>query len=205
MAFVHRAFGLLLLAFLALSTVPASAEEEADDQVLSASQIVRFINSYPAIHAMARNYWGERKHTPTHKMLKSKGTFERAITEMKWAGKLPEFDNLLQSAGFDNRKVWMALVKRISRAHMILRLKEVNPEQLERYRQNRRRQLAEIQEKIRALQDTSDGTPTVYLGELRKSEHRLKLEGFAEKDAEALGPYYTRFEAMNNTIAEYRR
>lgn len=182
------------------------AQQEAMVQpLLSEDQITRFINSYPAIHAMARNYWGKRKYTPAHKMLKSEGTFDRALTEMKWAGKLPDFDNLLQSAGFDGPTTWMKLVGRISQAHMILRLNEIDPSRVESLRERRALELASVRQRLSEAQKKSDGTPTIYLRDLRRTKIRLEQEDFAEKDAEALRPFYERFEAMNNTIKEYKR
>ncbi|MEM9683261.1 MAG: hypothetical protein AAF942_08355 [Pseudomonadota bacterium] len=206
MAYVHRLVGLLLLVMLTFSSSPATAQQEAMAQpVLSEEQIMRFINSYPKIHAMARDYWGKRQYTPAHKMLKSEGTFERALTEMKHAGKLPEFDNLLQSAGFDGRETWMKLTNRMSLAYMILRLNEIDPSRVESLRERRTQELARVRQKLSEAMKKFDGTPTLYIRNLRRSRRRLEQEAFAEKDAEALRPFYERFEAMNNTIEEYRR
>jgi hypothetical protein len=206
MMYARRIAGLLLLTILTFSLSPAMAQQEAMNAPrLTEDQIKRFINSYPALHAMARNYWGERKYTPTHKMLYKGPTFERAFTEMKWAGKLPDFDNLLQSYGFDGRATWMQLIKRISQAHMILRMEKVNPGGLETLRKARAEQLTSLQQKRAEAQKLPEGLRVLELESLRKMEIKLEGERLHDMDAESLRPFYSQFEAMNNSIREYKQ
>lgn len=204
--YARRIVGLLLLAILTFSLSPAMAQQEAMTAPrLTEVQIKRFIDSYPALHAMARNFWGERKYTPAHKMLRKGPTFERAFTEMKWAGKLPDFDNLLQSYGFDGHATWMQLIERISQAHMILRMEKVNPGGLKALRNARAEQLTGIEQKRAEAQKLPEGLRILELERLRKLEIKLEGERLHDIDAESLRPFYSQFEAMNNSIREYRQ
>ena len=180
-----------------------AAEQQAMTQPpLTDSQITRFFNSYPAAHKMARNYWGERKYTPAHKMLDPEGTFDRAYAEMRAAGKLPDFDALLQSYGFEDRLAWKRLAVRISYAYVMLRSVQNDPVRAEQWRQwQSSRQKALDDERAKA-QGLPPGQREVAIRDIDLLQHKIDEEMRGARDSESLRPYTTYFEVMDKYLLQ---
>lgn len=70
----------------------ASEQVGSAGSALTAAEIKRYLNSYPAIRAMASRYWGGRRYSPASQALPAEGTFARAYIEMAAAGDMPDFD-----------------------------------------------------------------------------------------------------------------
>jgi hypothetical protein len=198
-----------LLAFFAVTftafTARATEQMVSVSTPLTADQVRKFFNSYPAIHAMAGQYWGERRFTPKNKMLAPPKTFDRALQEMKAAHALPEFENLLQSNGFADVTTWMSLAKRISYAYVMLRMPVKYPVDAERrrhFREQRAKFLAEERAKLSELPERQRASRTGMLNDI---EQTLRTEALAERDAEVLRPSASYFEQMDKFMFEGMR
>lgn len=162
-AFVFGALTFLTGSSLAGDQVASSPPD------LTPSQIARFLNSYPAVQGMAQEHWGERRFTPARKMLDPEGTFERAFTEMRYAGKLPDLDQLLQAHGFDNRKTWLRLAYRLSDAYVAFRTHEMGPEVWGRLRHA-------LDIRYQALADQRKAVDTLTMMDPRRKEMLRGIE-----------------------------
>lgn len=178
-------------------------QPEAPEQIgsappeLTAAQIERYLNSYPAVRAMASRYWGKRRYSPASRALPSEGTFDRAYVEMEAAGDMPDFELLLQSVGYNDPRSWMRLNERIAYAYGMLRLTEKNPAHLERWKaQNKERRTFLAAERAK-LEEMPDGLRAERLNSLNKSEQELDRYLLAEHDVEALRPFASDIEKAN--------
>ena len=151
---------------------------------------------------MAQQYWGERKYTPPHKMLAPEGTFERAISEMRWAKTLPDFDNLLQSYGYADRRSWLLLANRVSQAYVVLRLRQKNPERAEMWRKARLNRMAYIENERKKSEALPAGKRKQTLKMLRGMSNQLEQERLGEIDAESLKPFHARFKELDKYFIE---
>lgn len=177
----------------------------AEHPRLTDSQVQKYLHSYPSLDAMARDYWGKRKYSPPNKMLPPQGTFERAIEEMRAAGKLPDFELLLQNHGFESFSAWQRIGQRISGAYVALRDEVRHPERAAGRGQRRDKQLALIAErraKLLAQSDKESFEQLKYLDMAQKQVERVML---MEADAEVLRPHFRKFEMMNSEILERER
>jgi len=190
-----------LLAAMLLAASATHADQNAmTPPRLSADQIKRYFNSYPAAHNMAQKYWGKRKYTPPHKMLRDEGSFERAVSEMRWAGVLPDFDSLLQSYGFENRTSWLNLSNRVSHAYVILRLRQHNPDRAKMWQQARTTRMAQLEEERQKAQSLPAGDRKRMLNTLRHMENELEKERLGEIDASSLQPFSSYFKVMDRYL-----
>lgn len=187
-----------LVVFLAPSTHAENAN--SNHRPLSESQIKKYLHSYPDAHAMANAYWGKRRFSPPNLMLPARGTFERAFEEMKGAKVIRDFDNLLQSHGFEDRNAWMQIGHRISRAYMLLRLYERDPARAILKRQDRGNQLEAIAEKRQELRQVPEAQRWKQLEFLQTAQDQIEREQLAESDAEVLKPYKSKFVEMNERL-----
>jgi hypothetical protein len=168
-----------------------------DRPVLTDAQVQRYLNSYLPVQAMASEYWGKRQYTPPDEMLPPQGTFERATSEMRAAGTLPDFEILLQSHGFESFESWKQTGQRISFAYRTLRMESRNPAGLILERQARNNQLVKIAERqteLKAQRDNRSHAELEALDMMQKEAERRVLD---DADAEVLRPYLPRFEQMN--------
>lgn len=200
--------GLLLI----LTLVTGCATEKtnvgvtpAGRPVLTDAQVQRYLNSYLPVQAMASEYWGKRRYTPPNKMLPRRGTFERAISEMRAAGKLPELELLVQSHGFESFEAWKQTGQRISFAYMTLRMESRNPAGLLLKRQARIDQLAKTAERQNDLMPQQDNRNRAELEALDKMQKEAERSMLAEADAEVLRLYLPRFEQMNKEAIRRER
>ena len=190
---------LLILAFVTGCATEKTnvGETSTRRQVLTDAQVQRYLNSYLPLQAMASEYWGKRRYTPPDKMLPPQGTFERAISEMRAAGTLPDFELLLQSHGFESFESWKQTGQRISFAYMTLRMEARNPAGLMLKRQARDDQLAKIAERQNELKTQQNNTNRAELEALDMMRKEAERNMLAEADAQVLRPYLPRFEQMN--------
>ena len=196
-----RLFSVFLLALTLASgcaTQTKNIEQVPTAQsTLTHTQVERYLNAYLPVQAMASAYWGKRRFTPPNKMLPPKGTFERAIAEMRAAGTLPDFENLLQSHGFGSFEAWKQTGQRISFAYMTLRMESRDPAGLILKRQAQSKQLAMISEHRAKLRARQDKPSRLQLESLELRQKELDREILADIDAEVLRPYRAQFEGMN--------
>jgi hypothetical protein len=154
---------------------------------------------------MAQAHWGKRQFTPPNKMLPPQGTFERAIEEMRAAGTLPDFELLLQSHGFENFDSWLQTGQRISFAYVTLRTESRDPAGLILKRQARRNDLASVKAHRAKLMAQPNASNTGQLEALDQMQKQLERGMLADKDAEALRPYFKKFEELNKQVIERER
>jgi hypothetical protein len=173
--------------------------------VLTDAQVQRFLNSYLPVQAMASEYWGKRRYTPPGEMLPIQGTFERAISEMRAAGTLPDFELLLQSHGFESFESWKQTEERISFAYTTLHMESRNPARLMLKRQARTDQLAKISERQNKLKAQQDNRNRADLEALNRMQKEVERGMLADADAEVLRPYLPRFEQMNREAIRRER
>lgn len=198
---------LFALTVSSLGTSRANADEQRprEPATLTDTQIDRYLNSYLPVHEMASTHWGRRQFTPTNKMLPPQGTFERAIAEMRAAGTLPDFELLLHSHGFEDFDAWLRIGQRISFAFMTLRMESLDPAGLILKRQERKNQLTSIESRRTELLKQSDASNVGQLEALDLTQRQLERGVLADKDAEALRPYFKRFDDLNKQIIERER
>lgn len=201
---MHHAINVALSIVVALSFVSGSAV--ADEQLaattpsLSPTQISRFLSSYPAAQEMAQAYWGERHFTPPRKMLDPESTFERAFSEMRFAGKLREFDALLQAHGFEDRNAWLRLAYRLSDAYVALRTQEMGPEIMQRYNHALDVRYQAIVDQRKAAENLPEAERKSQLRSLQSIQAELDSEKRAMEDAPLLRPYSSQLRTIEEFI-----
>jgi len=177
----------------------------AEHPRLTGAQVQKYLNSYLSVHDMASAYWGERKYSPPNKMLPPQGTFNRAVEEMRASGKLPDFEILLQSHGFESFAAWERTGQRISAAYVALRNEIRHPDRAAGRGQRRDKQLAAIDERRAKLQAKADKESLEQLKYLDMAQKQVERIMLMEADAEVLRPYFRKFEKMNQQIAARKR
>jgi hypothetical protein len=178
-------------------------QPEASEQVgsappeLTVPQIERYLNSYPAVRAMASRYWGKRRYSPASQALPSEGTFDRAYAEMEAAGDMPDFELLLQSVGYNDPRSWIQLNERIAYAYGMLRLAEKNPAHFEHWKAQNKERRASLGTERAKLEEMPEGLRAERLKSLNRSEQELERYLLAERDVEALRPFASDIEKAN--------
>jgi hypothetical protein len=204
-----RRFSVLLLALTLVSgcaTQTKNIEQPPTGQsTLTDTQVERYLHAYLPVQTMASAYWGKRRFTPPNKMLPPQGTFERAIAEMRAAGTLPDFENLLQSHGFGSFEAWKQTGQRISFAYMTLRMESRDPAGLILKRQARSEQLSMISERRAMLRTQQDNASRRQLESLEMMQKEVDREILADVDAEVLRPYRAQFDEMNKQAIRRER
>ena len=189
----------IVIAVMCLAVSAHAADQLASAPIdLNETQIRRFLNSYPPAHRMAREYWGERRFSSPKKMLDPQGTFERAFSEMRAAGKLPDFDRLLQAHGFEDRRTWLHFAYRISAAYVALRTEEQHPEVTARIRESLDVRSKNIAERRKNLANLPERLRMEELQLLDTSQARLDAEKRSMADAQLLRPFSAYFKEMDD-------
>jgi len=173
--------------------------------ILTDGQVQKYINSYHLAYAMMSDYWGERRYSAPNKMLAAPHTLERAVQEMRAAGKLPDFELLLQSHGFDSIEAWKATGDRIAYAYMILRLEITNPANLVQLRETHKEQMASIAAHRLKLQTQDTTRSRTELENLDMMQKQVERGLQAEADVVVLRPHYAEFDALNKQIIQRER
>lgn len=198
---------LLLVTFLCGCAAPVKTVEQvaAENPRLTDTQVQKYLHSYPPVHAMASAYWGKRQYSPPNRMLPPQGTFDRAVEEMRASGKLPDFEILLQSYGFESFAAWQRTGNRISGAYVALRDEIRHPERAAGRGQRRENQLASIDERRAKLLAKSDNESLAQIKFLDMAQEQVERIMLMEADAEVLRPYFKEFEKMNEKILARER
>ena len=205
MARFFSGFLLILALVTGCATEKTSVGVTPTGPALTDAQVEKYLNSYLSVQAMASEYWGKRRYSPPGKMLPHQGTFERAVSEMRAAGTLPQFELLLQSHGFEGFEAWKQTGQRISLAYMTLRMESRNPAGLILKRQALNNQLAKIAERQNELDAQQDNRNRAELEALDMMQKEAERGMLADADAEVLRPYLPRFEQMNKEATRRER
>lgn len=182
--------------FILLTGCPAEPEPNSDIPQLTETQVKRFLASYVPVNAMASQYWGDRRYTKPGKILPRKGGFERAIKEMKAAGKLPEFQKLLATHGFADFAAWRNIKERVGRAQMEIAMDQrgrSNDERFLKRRQRLERQIAEIRINKGNMPPEAVQRRIESVEQIIKETDKYLL---AIKDKNAVRPFMPQFEAV---------
>lgn len=133
-------------------------------------------------------------------MLDPQGTFERAFSEMRFAGKLPEFDNLLQSHGFEDRKSWLRLAYRLSDVYVAFRTQEMGPEVIQRLNHALDIRYQALADQQNTLEKLSAGNRETLLRNIQRTQEKLDAEKRAMEDAPLLRPYSSQIHVIEEFI-----
>lgn len=195
----------VVLVIVMTQTGEAVGQTPTDKAPLTQSRIKKYLRSYLPIHEVASRYWGKRRYTPPGKTLPPQGTFERAIEEMRAAGKLPEFQRLLQSYGFDHFDAWQSLRRRIAFAHGFIREGKLDPASVNLQRRAWKTQLAMIAKESARLQAQNAPGSRGQLKGLDTIRRQVEREMQADVDANILRPYIKQFEELDEQVRERQR
>lgn len=164
---------------------------------LTEEEVERFVGSFMSVTVMASEYWGERRYTKKGKILPPKGSYERALKEMKAAGKLGDFEKLLTSHGFDDLAAWKKMKDRFAIAQRnIVMEQRGNSDARERILKRRRgleKYIAKVKENKENL------PPEAVQSRIRSFEDVLEdmdKELVSFEDTDAVRPYMELFATI---------